>query len=112
VAVFETTAKNSRSFVSYRDYFDWKRHNPVFRLIDAFVENGGFTLTTKNGAQVVSGTRVTAGFFHTLGITPILGRDFQPGEDRPAAPRTVLLSYAAWQARFGGRTDVLGKRLS
>ena len=33
----------------------------------------------------------------------MLGRDFHPAEDQPAAPRTALLSYAAWQRRFGGR---------
>jgi hypothetical protein len=42
-------------------------------------------------------------------IYPALGRDFHPGEDLPAAPRTVLLSYAAWQKRFGGREDALGQ---
>ena len=49
------------------------------------------------------------GFFRTLGITPVLGRDFQAGEDLPGAPRTVMLSYAAWQQRYGGKIDVLGQ---
>ncbi len=39
----------------------------------------------------------------------MLGRDFSPGEDQPSAPRTVLLTYAAWQKRYGGRKDVLGQ---
>ena len=55
------------------------------------------------------GTRVSDGFFRTLGVAPILGRDFYAGEDLPAAPRTVLLSYAAWRQRYGGKPDVLGK---
>ena len=42
----------------------------------------------------------------------MLGRDFHTGEDLPAAPRTVLLSYAAWQKRYGGKTDVLGKTVT
>ena len=48
------------------------------------------------------------GFFRTLGVTPVLGRDFYAGEDLPAAPRTVLLSYAAWQKRFGGKDAMCG----
>ncbi|MGH9663986.1 MAG: ABC transporter permease, partial [Bryobacteraceae bacterium] len=112
VAVFETTATNSRSYVSYQDYLDWKRLNPVFSSIDAYAANGGFTLNTKAGAQVVSGTRVTAGFFQTLGVTPVLGRNFRAGEDHLAAPPAVLLSYGAWQTRFGGRSDVLGRTVT
>ena len=51
-------------------------------------------------------------FFRTLGVTPILGRDFREGEDLPAAPRTAILSYAAWQKRYGGASDVLGRTVS
>ena len=52
---------------------------------------------------------MSAGFFRTLGVTPVLGRDFRDGEDLLAAPRTVILSYGAWQPRYGGAPDVLGK---
>jgi hypothetical protein len=47
-----------------------------------------------------AGTRVSGGFFRTLGVLPVLGRDFYAGEDLPAAPRTVILSYAVWQKRY------------
>jgi predicted permease len=47
-----------------------------------------------------------------LGVIPVLGRDFHSGEDLPAATRTVILSYAAWQKRFGGSQDVLGKAVT
>ena len=51
-------------------------------------------------------------FFRTLGVTPAIGRDFREGEDLPAAQRTVLLSYAAWQRRYGGRANVLGETVT
>jgi predicted permease len=69
-------------------------------------------LATPTGAQLAPGARVSAGFFRTLGVAPILGRDFSDGEDRPSAPRTVLLTYAAWQNRYGGRSDVLGQTVT
>jgi predicted permease len=53
--------------------------------------------------------KVSDGFFRTLGITPLLGRDFHAGEDLPAAPQTALLSYATWQKRFGARRDIVGQ---
>jgi predicted permease len=52
------------------------------------------------------------GFFRTLGVAPALGRDFRTGEDLLSAPRTVLLSYAAWQKRYGGRANVLGQTVT
>jgi macrolide transport system ATP-binding/permease protein len=107
VGVFETIPMYPRANLSYLDYLDWKKLNKVFSSLDAYQERG-FTLSTPTGAQPATGARVTDGFFRTLGVTPALGRDFYPGENSPAAQRTVLLSYAAWQRRYGGRRDVLG----
>ncbi len=108
VAVFESSPGAPRSWLSYFDFADWKKLNKVFSSLDAYALNDGFTLSTSTGAEQVLGMRVSAGFFHTLGVTPALGRYFRPGEDSPAAARTVVLSYPAWQKRFGGRRDVLG----
>jgi macrolide transport system ATP-binding/permease protein len=108
VGVFETVAMFPQSNLSYPDYLDWKKLNNVFSSLDAYQRNG-FLLRTPAGAQPARGARVSDGFFRTLGITPVLGRDFYTGEDLPGVKRTVLLSYAAWQNRYGGRADVLGQ---
>src|SRR5260370_6826156 len=47
-----------------------------------------------------------------MGVAPPLGRDFPSGEQSPGAPRAVLVSYAAWQKRFGGTKDVLGQAVT
>jgi len=112
VAVFESSRANSRSMLSYRDFADWKTLNKVFTSIDAYALNGSFTLTSAEGAEQVAGTRVSSGFFHTLGVIPALGRDFRAGEDSDAAVRTAIVSHAAWQKRFGGRRDVLGRTVT
>lgn len=108
VSVFESSPGYVRGIVSYADFADWKRLNTVFSSLDGYAMNGGFTLTTATGAQQVPGTRASAGFFRTLGVAPILGRDFRAGEDTPSAARTVVLSFAAWQKRFGGNPKILG----
>src|SRR5580693_4995018 len=90
VGLFESVQFCPRCPLSYPDYLDWKRLNKVFTAVDVF-EGTGFTLRTNSGAEMVGGAHVTAGFFKTLGVTPMLGRDFRAGEDSPAAPRTVLL---------------------
>jgi hypothetical protein len=93
VGLFETVQLCPRCPLSYPDYLDWKRLNKVFTAVDAF-EGTGFSMRTGAGAEMVRGARVTAGFFRTLGVAPALGRDFRAGEDSPAAPRTVILTYA------------------
>jgi hypothetical protein len=53
----------------------------------------------------------TTGFFETLGVQPILGRTFAAGEDDLQKNAPVLLSYGAWQRRFGGNPSVVGTAL-
>lgn len=97
--------------LSYPDFLDWKRQNTVFSDFDAY-NHQGLMLKTVTGTQPAFATRVTDGFFRTLGVSPILGRDFRRGEDQNSAPRTVILSYAKWQSAYGGRADVLGQTLT
>ena len=111
IGVYESFPGNLRGIVSYLDFTDWKLRNKAFSSIDAFAMNGSFTLTTANGAEQVPGTRVSSGLFRTLGVAPILGRDFLPSEDAASASRSAILSYEGWQKRFGGKQDVLGRTL-
>jgi macrolide transport system ATP-binding/permease protein len=111
VDVNESITIFPRSNLSYLDYLDWKRMNQVFSSLEMF-GGRGFLLTTPAGSEPVSGSRVSAGFFSTLGVAPILGRDFYVGEDQPGAPGSVMLSYGAWQKRFGGRRDVIGQTIT
>jgi macrolide transport system ATP-binding/permease protein len=107
VEVTESVAIIPRANLSYLDYLDWKKLNQVFTSMDVHDE-ADYLLRTPAGTDPVSGARVSDGFFRTLGVKPMLGRDFYSGEDLPAAPQTVILSYATWQERFGGRKNVIG----
>ena len=111
VGVFEATGSDSESNVSYLDYLDWKKLNKAFDTL-AVHNDVTFTLRSGEGGEHVGGARVSSDFFHTLGVNPVLGRDFRPGEDLPSAARTAILSYGTWQNRFGGNEDVLGKQVT
>lgn len=111
VGVFERIEGCPFCNLSYLDYLDWKKLNKSFQSLDVYVHNG-MMLNTPDGVKAAKGARVSDGFFRTLGVTPVLGRDFYPGEDLPQAPHTVLLSYSAWQERYGGKADVLGKTVT
>ena len=108
IALFESTALGPRFHLSYPDYLDWKRENKVFNSLDVYAPYG-FIRKTVTGLVKADGARVSAGFFHTLGVTPILGRDFFVGEDGPAPTRAALISYSAWQKFYGGSPNVLGQ---
>lgn len=108
VGVFGSIPLFERSNLSYPDYLDFKKRNAVFRSLEVYQANG-YLLTGASGAQVTRGARVSDGFFRTLGVAPVLGRDFYSGDDQPGAQRIALLSYAAWQARYGGSYGVLGQ---
>ncbi|HMD97985.1 MAG TPA: ABC transporter permease [Terriglobia bacterium] len=111
VGVYESVRLFPQSNLSYQDYLDWKKLNKVFTSLDVY-NMGGYLLNTPAGAEPVPAARVSDGFFRTLGITPLVGRDFYAGEDLPGAPGTVILSYATWQKRFSGRKDVIGQTVT
>src|SRR3974377_862961 len=98
VDVAESAAMFPRSNLSYYDYLDWERLNQVFSSLDAYSQSG-YLLRTSSESEPVKAVRVTSGFFRTLGVVPILGRDFHEGEDKLNAPQTVILSYGTWQKR-------------
>jgi len=108
IVLFESNSLGPRFHLSYKDYIDWKSENTVFSSLEIYAP-WGFLLQTPTGTQKADGSRVSAGFFRTLGVAPVLGRDFRPNDDQPGQPRTAILSYAAWQRRFGGRADAIGQ---
>jgi macrolide transport system ATP-binding/permease protein len=108
MSVNESNAESPRWPLSYPDFRDWQRLNKSFRSLDVY-SGTGFLLRTPAGAEPVPAERVSGGFFQTLGVRPMLGRDFNAGEDRPGGPNVVLLSYGAWLRRFGRRRDLIGQ---
>ena len=57
------------------------------------------------------GLGVTATFFDTLGVRPLLGRAFAPGEDRPGRLRSVVVSERLWRRRYNSAPDFLGRQI-
>ena len=95
--------------VSWPDWLDLQRSA---MLVDAFIAEKitGTTLSVGDRAERASGSMVSANYFDAIGVHPMLGRGFAPGEDagRNAHPVTVI-SYQMWQDRFRGDPAILGK---
>ena len=68
-------------------------------------------LTGMGAPEKVRATEVTAGFFRTLGVSPVMGRDFSYEDDRENAGRVALVGNRFWKGRLGGDPNILGKTL-
>ena len=113
VEIYDTREQtvSSQFESSYPDYLDWKQQNQVFASLAGYSQNG--TVLRGQGAPLILPSAVVSDdFFSTLGVKPLLGRDFQPGEDLASAPQTVILSHAFWQKHFGGKHDVIGQAVT
>jgi predicted permease len=51
----------------------------------------------------------TASAFELARVPPLLGRPLLEADERPGAPPVVVLGFAVWHERFGGRPDVIGR---
>jgi predicted permease len=71
-----------------------------------------FTLTSTSGSERLAALHVSSGYFSVLGRPPVLGRDFNAGDDQKGAADTVILSDGLWRRRFNADPDVLDRPLS
>lgn len=110
VAAYETAESCRDCNLSYPDYLDWKKANTVFTSFDAW-DASVYLWRSPEGVQAVRSAHVSGGFFRNLGVGAMLGRVLTESDDTPSAPRTVVLTYGAWQSRFGARPDVVGQSL-
>ncbi len=101
-------AGTSHNEVAPVNYDILTKNHQAFTSVAA-VAGFSATLSGGGGPEQVTGRRVTHNFFDVLGITPALGRTFRPEEDRPGAPRVVVVSHGLWRERFGGDPGVVGR---
>jgi|SRR5579871_4774941 len=92
------------------NYADWKSRNHVFTGMGA-LRGQIFAITGDGPPEQVEGNAVTADLFPVLGVTPVLGRQILPEEDRPGGARVALISHKVWEQRYGGDRDVLGRKI-
>ncbi len=95
--------------VSYLDYRDWRDAAASFGDIAAYSEPPLNVSDPGLGTEQFYGARVTANTFGLLGVPPLLGRDFQPDDDRPGAPPVALLGHGIWTTRYGADPEVIGR---
>jgi putative ABC transport system permease protein len=110
VVLWERTRQMEDMSVAYPNFLDWQAQGRSFEQLAGF-KTDNFNYTDGGDPERVPGKQVTANFFSTLGVEPVLGRTFTPEEDRPGAAPTVLVGYNFWKRRFASDPGLLDKQL-
>jgi putative ABC transport system permease protein len=97
--------------ISMANFNDWRAQNKVFESMVAY-QNDNVVLTGKGDPERLRLRRITAGFFPTLRVRPILGRELTPEDDKVGAARVVLLGEGFWERRFGRDPNIIGQQFN
>jgi predicted permease len=112
VFVQESSLKHGSIFpTAAATYIDWRDRQDVFQSMAA-AELWGATLTGTGRPEEIEGLRVSTSLLQVLAVAPMIGRGFEPEDERAEAGRVVLLSHRLWQRRFGGDASVVGRAVT
>ena len=110
MGVYEKRAQFEFASISYPNFLDWQRNNRCFESLVAF-RSDDFSLTGLGRAERVKGEMVSAGFFTTLGVPPMLGHDLDPEQDHVGGRPEVLVSEGFWKRKLSASRSVVGRAI-
>ncbi|HAK56180.1 MAG: ABC transporter permease [Vicinamibacterales bacterium] len=108
----ERSPSDFRMSVSYPTFRDWMDtvEFASFEAMAGYMDRS-VAMSGREEPVRVSVRRTSAAYFDIQGVRPPLGRLYTVDEDTPGGDPVVVLNHALWQARFGGRPDVVGERV-
>ena len=112
VAIGESNPKRGwhMNSVSYPNFRSWQADNHTLESVGLY-SGASFNLASDDGADYVFGGTVSWTMFHALGVSPVIGRDFQEDDDRVGGPKVLILSNRVWRDRFSARRDAVGRQI-
>src|SRR6266571_7900991 len=94
------------------DYREYRDQNHTLEGLGGFFHSG-FNLSVANQTpERVEGSRVTSNLFSVLGVTPVLGQNFLPEDEKWGQHHVALLSYGLWQRQFSGNPNIVGRQIN
>jgi len=96
--------------VSVGNFSDIREQNTVFSSFSASA-SAAFNLATEVAPERIQGERVTAEYFTTFGVSPVIGRVFTPAEDKPGNVAVVVISERLWRTRFHEDPAIAGRTI-
>jgi len=112
VRLYETEAAPGHYPFAGPDFVDWRAQNKTFQDMAMFGWSGDMNLSGEGRPDHVFGVPTQANFFTLLGVQPILGRTWLPGEDRSGKDQVAVLSYGLWREHFAGDPGVVGRTIA
>jgi putative ABC transport system permease protein len=111
VAVWETDRSGNRAVISTANFLVWRDRA---RSLDdlGMVEPRRVPMIIDGQADEVAGLAFSSHVFRALGVQPAMGRAYTAEEDLAGMDAVIVLSHEFWRARLGGRSDVLGMKLT
>jgi putative ABC transport system permease protein len=111
-AYFVSPTGEKQGAFSAPNFIDWRAASHA--LADATPVHGGTLNLSGDGAEParLQAAWVGANYFKVVGIRPLAGRTFAPGEDHPGAPRVAVLAEKLWRQRFGADPGLIGRAIA
>ena len=100
------------AFISNAELLYLREHIRGFSGVAAYSPGWGMALTSEGEPAQLTAAKVSTNFLGTIGLAPLLGRDFVDGESVPGKDAVALLNYEFWQERFGGDRAVVGRSIN
>jgi predicted permease len=94
------------------DFRDMRTRNRSFESMAAYNRSDMQLAGSSGDAIRVNGFRITAGFFHVLGIEPELGREFDRDAEIHGNELQVILSDRLWRTQFGADSKIIGRKVT
>jgi predicted permease len=111
VAIYEKTPGYDKAPLEYLNFLDWQRESHSFASLAAY-RNEDYNFIGNGEGERLSGYMISADFFSTLGVAPVLGRTFRRDEDQLGAAPVVILSGGFWKRKFGSSPDIIDKAIT
>ena len=93
--------------IEYPNFLDWQRDSRSFASLAAY-RNEDYNFIGNSEGERLSGYMISANFFDTLGIAPVLGRTFRVDDDQIGAAPVVVLSGGFWKRKFASSPEIIG----
>lgn len=97
--------------VTFGNYYELVGRSRSFTAI-AVARPWQPAMTGSAEPERLEGQRVSASYFDVLGVSPTLGLNFNPSDDRPNGPNLVIISEGLWQRRFNGEGAIIGRQIT
>ena len=113
VVVWENNQQRNRprNVISAANWLEWRARNRSFTEL-GIAGPARLTLTVDGRPEEIAGLVASSHLFPVLGVRPALGRGYTEAEDIDGSDQVLVITHEFWQARLGGRTDVLGSTIT